>query len=115
MFPLSRVIALTSLTLTLTLTAAARAEQTESDAQMASMDAYFACAFAEMRESRSKNDSATAYKQALQRACGSAELELRKRSAALARAQGLHIGAAAAKAQSAIDDARAQLITMYGK
>lgn len=68
-----------------------------------------------MRESRSAGEAVAQYSRSLTRACGALEQELRARSFALARAQGLSAPEATNKAQSAVNLARAQLMAVYAQ
>ncbi|MFC7535945.1 hypothetical protein ACFQPG_01025 [Sphingomonas sp. GCM10030256] len=91
------------------------ARRTASDAQMTSMDAYFGCAFGAVRAARSEGLAAGRFGEWLHRLCGAEEAELRRRSAALGRAQGLSHAAARRKADAAVDAARADMIGLYSR
>lgn len=80
---------------------------------MNSMDAFFACAFGEMRKARSEGLSTAGYLARLDLLCGPAEQNLRQRSVLFAMKQGLGADQARAKADEAVDQARKDLIAVY--
>jgi hypothetical protein len=92
---------------------AAALAQSARDDHMTSMDAFFACAFGEMRNARAEGLSTEGYVVRLDQLCGAAEQELRKRSMSLAMEQGLGAQQARAKASEVVDQARKDLIAVY--
>lgn len=82
-------------------------------AHMESMDGYFRCAFAAMRESRTKGLGPKAYLIALNADCAAEEKLLRERSVTFARARGMDSDKARAKADEAVSAARRDLLRTY--